>query len=74
MHNGNGNHHDDDHIDQYEEDNQYMGNGENGTGVTEKYVESRVARKKVEEDVKLLQNRIMLLKLEEKKVSTFQPV
>jgi hypothetical protein len=33
-------------------------------------VGSRQARKRAEEDVKLLQNRIMLLKLEEKKVSS----
>ena len=52
------------HYDQYEEDD----NHHHGPGVTEKYVESRQARKKVEEDVKLLHNRIMLLKLEEKKV------
>lgn len=41
----------------------------NGNTVTEKYVGSREARKRAEEDAKLLQNRIMLLKLEEKKVS-----
>lgn len=38
-------------------------------GVTKKLVGSRVARKRAEEDVKLLANRIALLKLEEQKVS-----
>jgi hypothetical protein len=36
--------------------------------VTKKLVDSRHARKRAEEDVKLLQNRIALLKIEEKKV------
>ena len=37
----------------------------NGDSVTKKLVGSRVARKRAEEDVKLLANRIALLKLEE---------
>ena len=40
-----------------------------GNSATKKLVGSRVARKRAEEDVKLLQNRILLLKMEEKKVS-----
>lgn len=36
-------------------------------GATQRLVGSRVARKKAEDDVKLLANRITLLKLEEKK-------
>ena len=39
-----------------------------GDNATKKLVGSRVARKRAEEDVKLLANRIALLKLEEKKV------
>jgi hypothetical protein len=35
----------------------------------QKFVESRHQRKKVAEDVQLLENRIKLLKLEEKKVN-----
>jgi hypothetical protein len=34
-------------------------------------VESRMARKRAEEDERLLHNRIMLLKLEEKKVKQY---
>ena len=36
-------------------------------GATQRLVGSRMGRKKAEDDVKLLQNRITLLKLEEKK-------
>lgn len=50
------------HIDQYEE-------GYAQESAINKYVGSRQAKKKAEEDARLLQNRIMLLKLEEKKVS-----
>ena len=39
---------------------------------TKKLVGSRHARKRAEEDVKLLQNRILLLKMEEKKVNKFK--
>jgi len=38
-------------------------------GISRKVVDSRQARKRAEEDVKLLANRIALLKAEEKKVS-----
>ena len=48
---------------QYEE-----GYQEGGDTVTKKLVGSRVARKRAEEDVKLLANRIALLKMEEQKV------
>ena len=57
----------DDHVDQYEE-------GFAHESVSGKYVGSRQARKRAEEDVKLLQNRIQLLKLEEKKVMTILPL
>ena len=58
----NGNYEEDDHhVDQYEE-------GFAHESVSGKYVGSRQARKRAEEDVRLLQNRILLLKLEEKKV------
>lgn len=40
-----------------------------GDTATSKLVNSRQSRKKAEEDVKLLANRIQLLKMEEKKVS-----
>lgn len=46
-----------------------MSPGENGDTATSKLVNSRQSRKKAEEDVKLLANRIALLKMEEKKVS-----
>jgi len=49
-------------VEQYEE-------GAGASSVTEQYIGSRQARKRAEDDVKLLQNRIMLLKLEEKKAS-----
>ena len=39
-----------------------------GDSATSKLVNSRCSRKKAEEDVKLLANRIQLLKMEEKKV------
>ena len=39
-----------------------------GDTATSKLVNSRQSRKKAEEDVKLLANRIQLLKMEEKKV------
>jgi hypothetical protein len=47
------------YVDHYEDD----GNG--GFSVTKKLVDSRVARKQAEDDVKLLANRIALLKMEE---------
>ena len=40
-----------------------------GDTATSKLVNSRQSRKKAEEDVKLLANRIQLLKMEEKKVN-----
>lgn len=50
------------YVDHYEDD----GNG--GFSVTKKLVDSRLARKQAEDDVKLLANRIALLKMEEQKV------
>jgi hypothetical protein len=50
------------YVDHYEPD----GNG--GYSVTRKLVDSRHARKQAEDDVKLLANRIALLKMEEQKV------
>ena len=47
------------YVDHYEDD----GNG--GFSVTKKLVDSRHARKQAEDDVKLLANRIALLKMEE---------
>lgn len=47
----------------------YEGEGSQDDTATSKLVGSRHARKRAEEDVKLLQNRIALLKMEEKKVS-----
>ena len=41
---------------------------QNGDSISKKLVGSRVARKRAEEDVKLLANRIALLKMEEQKV------
>jgi len=41
---------------------------EGGDSATSKLVNQRQSRKKAEEDVKLLANRIALLKMEEKKV------
>lgn len=40
-------------------------------GATKKLVGSRIARKQAEDDVKLLANRIALLKMEEQKVSPY---
>jgi hypothetical protein len=48
-------------VDQYEE-----GDGVQGSA-SEKYANNRQSRKQAEEDARLLQNRIMLLRLEEKK-------
>ena len=45
-----------------------MSPGSGGDTATSKLVGSRQNRKKAEEDVKLLANRIALLKMEEKKV------
>ena len=45
-----------------------MSPGGNPDSATSKLVNSRQSRKKAEEDVKLLANRIALLKMEEKKV------
>ena len=42
--------------------------------VMKKFVDTRQARKKVADDVQLLENRIKLLKLEEKKVITAFPL
>jgi len=42
-------------------------------GATKKLVGSRIARKQAEDDVKLLANRIALLKMEEQKVRTSTP-
>lgn len=47
---------------------QYEGE-EGGNSVSKKLVGSRIARKQAEDDVKLLANRIALLKMEEQKVS-----
>ena len=57
--------------------NQYdYSHGEEGSQeedqVSKKLVGSRQARKRAEEDVKLLSNRIALLKMEEQKVFHFQ--
>lgn len=52
----------------YDDGNGYPQEGEEGgspNSVTKKLVGSRVARKRAEEDVKLLANRIALLKMEE---------
>ena len=51
------------YVDHYEPD------GFGGYSVTKKLVDSRLARKQAEDDVKLLANRIALLKMEEQKVS-----
>ena len=50
------------------EDQHYEGEEEGGS-VSKKLVGSRIARKQAEDDVKLLANRIALLKMEEQKVS-----
>jgi hypothetical protein len=47
------------YVDHYEPD------GFGGYSVTKKLVDSRLARKQAEDDVKLLANRIALLKMEE---------
>lgn len=52
---------------QYEDHYEDDGNG--GFSVTKRLVGSRIARKQAEDDVKLLANRIALLKMEEQKVS-----
>ena len=41
--------------------------------MTKRLVGSRIARKQAEDDVKLLANRIALLKMEEQKVSSHFP-
>lgn len=51
---------------QYEDHYEDDGNG--GFSVTKRLVGSRIARKQAEDDVKLLANRIALLKMEEQKV------
>jgi hypothetical protein len=51
-----------------------MSPGENGDTATSKLVNSRQSRKKAEEDVKLLANRIALLKMEEKKVRFYEVI
>ena len=53
---------------EYEEGSPNEGVDANGDSISKKLVGSRVARKRAEEDVKLLANRIALLKMEEQKV------
>ena len=48
-----------------QDNGQYEEVSPNGDSISKKLVGSRVARKKAEEDVKLLANRIALLKMEE---------
>lgn len=54
--------------DGYHNDSNGMQYDEDGNSVTKKLVGSRIARKQAEDDVKLLANRIALLKMEEQKV------
>jgi len=43
------------------------GNGDPNQPITQKYINSKLAKKRAEEDSKLLANRIKLLKMEEQK-------